>query len=59
MRQMSVATYMDDLKSPVTLQVDLQSLPDGTNYPASVSMKIPASQIEVRVTNSNYQKLAQ
>ena len=59
MRQMSVATYMDDPKSPVTLQVDLQSLPDGTNYPASVSMKIPASQIEVRVTNSNYQKLAQ
>jgi hypothetical protein len=59
MRQMSVATYMDDPKSPVTLRVDLQSLPDGTNYPASVSMKIPASQIEVRVTNSNYQKLAQ
>ncbi len=58
MRQMSVATYMDDPKSPVTLQVDLRSLPDGTNYPASVSMKIPASQIEVRVTNSNYQKVA-
>jgi hypothetical protein len=38
--------------------VILQSLPDGTNYPATVSMKIPASQIEVRVTNSNYQRVA-
>ena len=26
----------------------MQSLPDGTSYPAIVSMKIPASQIEVR-----------
>jgi hypothetical protein len=59
MRKIGVATYMDSPSSPVTLDVSLQALPDGTNYPASVSMKIPASQIEVRVTNSNYQKLAQ
>jgi hypothetical protein len=59
LRQMSVATYMDDPSNAVTLDVTLQSLPDGTNYPATVSMKIPASQIEVRVANSNYQKLAQ
>jgi hypothetical protein len=59
LRKMNVASYMDDPSKPVTLQVDLQSLPDGTNYPATVSMKIPASQIEVRTENSNYQKLAQ
>jgi hypothetical protein len=58
LRQMSVATYMDNPSSPVTQDVILQSLPDGTNYPATVSMKIPASQIEVRVTNSNYQRVA-
>ena len=34
-------------------------LPDGTSYPGSVVLGIPASQIEVRITNSNYQKLAQ
>jgi len=56
---MSVASYMDDPSKPVTLQVDLQSLPDGTSYPATVSMNIPASHIEVRTENSNYQKLAQ
>ena len=33
--------------------------PDGTNYSAAVSLKIPASQIEVRITNSNYQRVAQ
>ena len=59
LRKMNVASYMDDPSKPVTLQVDFQSLPDGTNYPAAVSMKIPASQIEVRTENSNYQKLAQ
>ena len=58
MRHLSVATYLDDPSSPVTLDVNLQSLPDGTNTPASVSLKIPASQIEVRIKNSNYQKVA-
>jgi len=32
---------------------------DGTSYPGSVVLGIPASQVEVRITNSNYQKLAQ
>ncbi len=36
LRQMSVATYMDAPSNPVTLQVAMQSLPDGTSYPASV-----------------------
>jgi hypothetical protein len=58
LRQMDVATYLDDPQSPVTLQVSLQSLPDGTSYPGSVVLGIPASQIQVRITNSSYQKLA-
>ena len=59
LRQIEVATYLDDPKSPVTLRVGMQALPDGTHYPGSVALAIPASQIEVRITNSNYQKLAQ
>jgi hypothetical protein len=58
LRQMDVATYLDDPQSPVTLRVSLQSLPDGTSYPGSVVLGIPASQIQVRITNSSYQKLA-
>ena len=57
MRQIGVATYMDDPSKPVTLQVQMASLPDAS-YPGSVTLAIPASQIEVRITNSNYQKLA-
>ena len=58
MRQISVASYMDAPSSPVTLDVAMQSLPDGTHYPATVTMKLPASQIEVRIANTNYQKVA-
>jgi hypothetical protein len=58
MRQIGVTTYMDDPSKPVTLQVQMASLPDAS-YPGSVTLAIPASQIEVRITNTNYQKLAQ
>jgi hypothetical protein len=59
LRQIDVATYLDTPESPVTLRVGLQSLPGGPNYPGSVVLGMPARQIEVRITNSNYQKLAQ
>ena len=56
MRQIDVSTFMDDPTKPVTLKVKMAPLPDAS-YPASVTLSIPASSIEVRVTNSNYQKL--
>jgi len=59
LRQIDVASYLDDPKSPVTFRVAMQGLPDGPSYPGSVVLGIPASQVEVRITNSNYQKLAQ
>ena len=59
LRQIDVATYLDTPESPVTLHVVLQALPDGPRYPGSVVLGMPARQIEVRITNSNYQKLAQ
>ena len=59
LRQIDVSTYLESPGSPVTLRVGMQSLPDGTSHPGSVVLGMPASQIEVRITNSNYQKLAQ
>jgi hypothetical protein len=56
LRQIDVASYLDDPKSPVTFRVAMQALPDG--HPGNVVLGIPASQIEVRITNSNCQKLA-
>ena len=58
LRQIDVASYLDTPESPVTLRVGLQSLPDGPNYPGSVVLGMPARQIEVRITNGSYQKLA-
>ena len=59
LRQIDVTTYLDTPESPVTLRVVMQSLPDGTRHPGSVVLGMPARQIEVRITNSSYQKLAQ
>ena len=58
LRKINVATYLDDPSNPVTLEVDLQSLPDGTDYPGVQNLSIPAGHIDVRVQNSNYQKVA-
>jgi hypothetical protein len=57
LRQIGVATWLDDPSKSVTLNVAMQSLPDGTNHPGVVTLAIPSSQIEVRITNSNYQKV--
>ena len=58
LRQLDVSTCLDSPESPVTLRVAMHSLPDGTRYPGSVVLGMPARQIEVRITNSSYQKLA-
>jgi hypothetical protein len=54
---LSVNTYMDETKDTVTLQVQMASLPDGTNYVAQTVLNASAKQLEVTTTNSNYQKL--
>jgi hypothetical protein len=55
LRHVDVATYLDTPESPVTA---MQSLPAGTRYAGGIALGMPASEIEVRITNSNYQKLA-
>jgi len=58
LQKVSVATWLDEPTSAVTLEVDFQSLSDGTNYAATTVMAIPDKQIEVRIENSNYERLA-
>lgn len=57
-REIAVDTWLDEPENKVTLEVSFQSLPDGTNYAASTLLSIPKDHIEVRIENSNYQKLA-
>jgi len=53
----SVNTYMGEAKDAVTLQVQMASLPDGTNYTQQTVLSASAKQLVVTTTNSNYQKL--
>jgi hypothetical protein len=57
-RQIAVDTWLEKPDKKVTLAVTFQSLPDGTNYAAETVLSIPGDEIEVRIENSNYQKLA-
>jgi hypothetical protein len=54
---LSVNTYMGQAKDAVTLQVQMASLPDGTNYAGQTILNASAKQLVVTTTNSNYQKL--
>jgi hypothetical protein len=53
----TVNTYLGDPQSVVTLQVQMASLPDGTNYPQQTILNATAKQLVVTTTNANYQKL--
>jgi hypothetical protein len=54
---LSINTYMGESKDAVTLQVQMASLPDGTNYAHQTVLNATAKQLVVTTTNSNYQKL--
>jgi hypothetical protein len=58
LHQIDVSTWLDKPDNPVLLKVTMQALPDGTSYPGSVVLSLPDSQLEVRITKSNYQKVA-
>ena len=55
---LAVSTYLGDPASPVTLNVQFAMLLDGTSYPAQEVVNAAARGIQLTVTNSNYQKLA-
>jgi hypothetical protein len=54
---LTINTYLGDAQSVVTLQVQMASLPDGTNYPQQTILNATAKQLVVTTTNANYQKL--
>ena len=58
LRQLDVKTWLEKPEEPATLRIVMQSMPNGISFPGSIVLSIPASKIEVRITNSNYQKLA-
>jgi hypothetical protein len=56
----NVDSYLDNPKDDtVKLAVNFAQLPDGTNYAQQSVLDATGKQIEVKVTNSNYTKLAQ
>lgn len=57
-RQLNVNSYLNDAEDKVTLQVEFQTLPDATNCAARKVLNIAAKEIEVAITDNNYQKLA-
>jgi|SRR6516165_1785007 len=54
---LNINTYMGEEKDAVTLQVQMASLPDSTNYVQQSVLNATAKQLVVTTTNSNYQKL--
>ncbi len=58
LRQIDVTTWLERPDKPVTLGVTMEALPDGTSHPASIVLRIADRKLEVRITRSNYQKLA-
>jgi len=54
---LNINTYMGQSKDVVTLQVQMASLPDGTNFTQQSILNATAKQLAVTTTNSNYQRL--
>jgi hypothetical protein len=54
---LNISTYMGQEKDAVILQVQMSSLPDGTNYVAQSVLNATAKKLIVTTTNSNYQRM--
>ena len=59
LHQIEVNTWLDEPESAVNLKVTMQAMPDGVSYPGSIVFALPKRQLEVKITKSNYQKIAQ
>jgi hypothetical protein len=55
---LNINTYMGKEKDAVALQVQMGSLPDGTNYVQQTVLNAAAKHLVVTTTNSNYEKLS-
>jgi hypothetical protein len=54
---LDVSTWLGEPDKPVTLVVQMQQLPDGTNYPQLSTLSIPSKNVQVMVNNSDFQKV--
>jgi hypothetical protein len=54
---LNVQTYMGQSKDAVTLQVQMGSLPDGTNYVQQSVLNATAKQLVVTTTSANYRMI--
>jgi hypothetical protein len=54
---LSINTYTGESKDAVTLQVQMASLPDGTNHLQRTVLNATAKQLVMTTTHSNYQRL--
>ena len=54
---LNINTYMGQEKDAVELNVQMGSLPDGTNYVHQTVLSATAKKLVVTTTNSDYQKL--
>lgn len=54
---LKVATYLEDAKDVVTLDVRMGQLNDGTSYPSDVALDAKAKSLTVTVKNSGYRKM--
>jgi len=59
LHQIGVTTWLDEPENAVNLKVTMQAMPDGVSYPGSIVFALPKRQLEVTITKSNYQKIAQ
>jgi hypothetical protein len=56
--QIDVTSWLDEPENAVNFKIVMSALPDGTSHPATVVLSIPKQNVEVKITKSNYQKLA-
>ncbi len=54
---LSVATYLGQPSSPVTMDARLAALADGTIYTADIQLAVKSAGITVAITNSGYRKM--
>ena len=59
LRQIAVDTWLDEPENAVTLKVTMQAMPEGVSYPGTIVFALPKRQLDVTITKSNYQKIAQ
>lgn len=52
---LNINTYTGDAQDAVTLQMQMASLPDGTNYAQQTVLSATAKQLVLTTSNSNYQ----